>query len=192
MPKKLFDAEGLPSLMPLMENAQLRDGFGRTQVSTNPEITGAARLDVTARESLDPSLATFRRGISHWARYQSIYRQVESLKRRFPTRTAPELLTGILLHQRNISFHQQLSVLGGKLRAGGGVLDFFLPDRGLALNIHGAYFHDEAEVKTEWIHMVGQYVSGMRVDSYRYIFDRDLYRYEDGRALDYTLAGMQI
>ena len=192
MPKKRLDEEGLDRIADLPEFPQVRDGLGRTMMSINPRIEKASPIAVSYAEYRDPSLETFRRGISHWQRFNSIYRQVASLKRKWPMRTAPELLTGILLHQRNVSFQEQLSVLGGKLREGGGVIDFFIPNTGLALNVHGEYYHRNANVETEWLGLIGQSVNGMRINSYRYVFDRDLYRYEDGLAIDYVLAGIQM
>lgn len=187
-----LDEDGFPRIDGLEEAPQLRDGFGRSQVSTNPRISGAAPIAITQAEYLDPSLNTFRQGIRHWSRFNSIYRQVASMKRSQPTRTAPELLTDLMLNKMGVTFQAQMPVSGGKLALGGGVLDFVIPAQGLALNVHGAYFHDATAAKTEWLGLIGQDIGGVLIKSYRYIWDNDLYRYENGLALTYALSGIQL
>ena len=190
--RSTLDEDGFPRIDNLAEAPQLRDGFGRSQVSTNPTISGAAHISLSPADYLDPSLGTFRQGIRHWSRFNSIYRQVESMKRKQPTRTAPELLTDLMLNKMGVTFQSQVVIDGGKLALGGGVLDFIIPNQGLALNIHGRYYHTEQEAQTEWFGIIGKEVNGMQIRDYRYIWDDDLYKWEDGLALRFAISGIQL
>jgi len=190
--RRVLDDDGFERIPGLKEVIQIRDGMGKTQLSTNFIITGNPKPTLTEGADLDPSLSTFRVGIRHWSRFESVYRQVEQMKRRNPTRTAPELLTSLLMTKWGIDHIDQVSTGGGKLRKGGGLLDFIIPSRGFALNVHGAYFHGQNEARTEWVGLVGQYAAGIEIKEYSYIFDDDLYRGDDGIYLRYVLSGIRV
>lgn len=57
--------------------------------------------------------------------------------------TAPEYLVYQVLTRMKIGFDFQSSQLGGRMDRGGAVLDFFIPDQGLGINIAGIYWHYE-------------------------------------------------
>lgn len=190
--RRARDDDGFERLPGLKELPQVRDSMGKTQIPTNFTISGNPSPTLTESPSIDPSLSTFYAGIRHWSRFESIARQVSQMKRRNPTRTAPELLTNLLLNQRGISFIEQVPILGGKMASGGAVIDFVLPNRGLALALHGHYYHPIQEARVEWIRYIGQTAFGIEIRDYKFLVDTTLYRLEDGRALDFTLAGIQL
>lgn len=187
-----LDKDGFQSLPLFRETLQVRDSMGRTQLSVDPKIEGAAPLNISATSYHDPSLATLRRGISHWSRFESVYRQVESLKRKWPQRTGPELLTNVMLHKRGVQFVEQVPIGGGKQTLGGKVADVFVPSQGLVINLDGHWWHSTRESELTGLFMVGQEANGIRIRRYQSVVDTDLYRYDDGLVLDWALVGIQL
>ncbi len=57
--------------------------------------------------------------------------------------TAPEYLVFMALTRLKVDFEYQSSKLGGRQDRGGAVLDFFIPELLLGINIAGKYWHYE-------------------------------------------------
>lgn len=57
------------------------------------------------------------------------------------TGTAPEYAIYTALKKLGVDFEFQSSQMGGRLSRGGAILDFYIPDRSLAINIQGLYWH---------------------------------------------------
>ncbi len=55
--------------------------------------------------------------------------------------TRPEWAIFFALTRLKVDFDYQSSKNGGRLQRGGVVLDFFIPDRNLAINVQGTYWH---------------------------------------------------
>ncbi len=55
--------------------------------------------------------------------------------------TIPEYLVFVALTKLGIEFEYQSSKMGGRMEKGGSVLDFYIPDQNLGINIASMYWH---------------------------------------------------
>lgn len=117
---------------------------------------------------------------------EAVAKRLETLERRMPQSTIPELLAYDWLKQHNYAFESQAEVSGGRRVRGGKVPDFVIQDHGIGLAwlVQGGYFHSEAfqrrfgqqdrDIIAE-LELKGKFVSGVRIDTVVQLWENEIY-----------------
>ena len=115
---------------------------------------------------------------------------------RYPRATLPESITAYLLEKRFILYNYQQSVNLGRTRLGGGVIDFWLPERGIALSVIGVIWHSipGAIEKDEQVMAatMNSIIEGVAVTAYIHLFDEDLYACSRDDTINLALSGIEL
>ena len=112
----------------------------------------------------------------------------------YPAMTLPEAIYWYLCEKFQVEFVYQ-SDFGGGRELGGAVIDFLLPDFGVAVYVNGVWWHSKLEVVERdlaaMIAVVGQVVAGVKISSAVRVSDLRLQSLEREDVFKLSLAGVE-
>lgn len=126
---------------------------------------------------------------------RSIIMRFRSLLEEFPAITYPEAITYYLLEKRKIEFSFQSSLDGGRAELGGLVADFLLDNggAGLAIQVHGNYWHSKPEVRERDILynelIIGRVWNGIVITQVVEVWESKLMSCDREEVIDKALLG---
>lgn len=158
--------------------------------STLPRLRRLKGLRRPKRPSIaDPStprtLKQEEDSLTIWAEKlgsESYAKKMLAMQKHYITATLPELVTMDWLDQNRITYEYQVSLFGGRSRAGGGtVLDFLVIDGGeaMAWPVQGEYWHTMESVarrdKDIFMKLLGAEVRGYTIRAVVLLWEQDIY-----------------
>lgn len=129
---------------------------------------------------------------------RDIILRFRSLIEKYPAITYPEAITYYLLEKRKVEFDFQVSQEGGRTELGGLVADFIVDygGIGLALQVHGNYWHNKPEVRERDIlyneRIIGQNVNGIIINEVVELWEDSLMGCRREEAMDKALLGIGV
>jgi hypothetical protein len=114
----------------------------------------------------------------------------------YPSITYPEAITYHGLEKRKVQFDFQVSEDGGRTELGGLVSDFVVDigGIGLALQVHGNYWHNKPEVRERDLlyneFIIGKVVNGLVISTVVEVWESKLMSCDRDEVIDKALLGI--
>jgi hypothetical protein len=113
----------------------------------------------------------------------------------YPAITLPEVIYWYLCEKYQTAFVYQEDFAGGRKEVGGAVIDFLLPDYGVAVYVNGMFWHSKLDVAERdlaaMITVVGETVGGVKVSSAVRVSDLRLQSLERDDVFKLSVAGIE-
>ena len=129
---------------------------------------------------------------------REIILRFRALFEEYPSITYPEAITYWGLEKRKVEFDFQASADGGRTQLGGLVADFIVDygGVGLALQVHGNYWHNKPEVRERDLlyneRIIGQQVNGIIINTVVEVWESKLMSCERDETIDKALLGIGV